>query len=163
MKNNPDTFRASRKGISPLIAAVLLVAFTMSIAGLMAAWATTFTQTRLQSLDCANAMDISQLTFADENVTIRIRNIDSTSDISNMTISIIFNDANATLNREAVPVTLPFEETQANYKTKVELSAPNPLSAGAAASMKINLFSSLKPKNIEVNSLNCKQPVLRNF
>ena len=32
------------KGISPLIAAVLLIAFTMAIAGIMATWATSFTE-----------------------------------------------------------------------------------------------------------------------
>ena len=33
-----------RKGISPLIAAVLLIAFTMAVAGILTAWVTTFTQ-----------------------------------------------------------------------------------------------------------------------
>lgn len=33
-----------RKGISPLIAAVLLIAFTLAVAALLTAWVTTFTQ-----------------------------------------------------------------------------------------------------------------------
>jgi flagellin-like protein len=33
-----------RKGISPLIAAVLLIAFTMAVAAILTAWVTTFTQ-----------------------------------------------------------------------------------------------------------------------
>lgn len=36
------------KGVTPLIAAVLLIAFTIAIAGIMAIWATTFTKNNLQ-------------------------------------------------------------------------------------------------------------------
>ncbi|MBS3054486.1 MAG: hypothetical protein J4431_03045 [Candidatus Aenigmarchaeota archaeon] len=157
-------FRARGKGISPLIASVLLVAFTMSIAGLMAAWATTFTQTRLSNLDCVNAMEVSQISFVGENVTARIRNIDSTISIQNLTISVLFSDANAGFNREAIPVTLPYDNTDSNgHRTKVEVTAANPLVPGAAATVQINLFSVLKPVKIEVNSMNCKQPTARNF
>lgn len=35
------------RGISPLIATVLLIAFTMAIAGIMATWATSFVQTKI--------------------------------------------------------------------------------------------------------------------
>ncbi|MCD6092973.1 MAG: hypothetical protein J7J38_03070 [Candidatus Aenigmarchaeota archaeon] len=38
---------AITKGISPLIATVLLIAFTMAIAGIMATWATSFVQTKI--------------------------------------------------------------------------------------------------------------------
>jgi len=36
-----------RKGISPLVAAVILIATTMSIAGILSYWATSFVRTRL--------------------------------------------------------------------------------------------------------------------
>lgn len=39
-----------RPGISPLIAAVLLIAFTMAVAAIITTWATTFTQERSQQL-----------------------------------------------------------------------------------------------------------------
>ena len=39
------------KGISPLIATVLLIAFTMAIAGMMATWATGFVQKQIASAD----------------------------------------------------------------------------------------------------------------
>ncbi|HLD83325.1 MAG TPA: archaellin/type IV pilin N-terminal domain-containing protein [archaeon] len=159
-----SSYGMRRKGISPLIAAVLLIAFTMSIAGLMAAWATSFTQTRLDNLDCVNAIEISQISFTDENVTARIRNIDSTISIQNLTISVLFSDANASSNREAIPVTLPYDNTDNNgHRTKVELAAPNPLVPGVATTVKINLFAIGKPAKIEVNSMNCKQPTARNF
>ena len=52
-----------RKGISPLIAAVLLIAFTMAVAGILTAWVTTFTQDTADQtgeageelLDCSSA------------------------------------------------------------------------------------------------------------
>ncbi|MFB6294922.1 MAG: CARDB domain-containing protein [Candidatus Nanohaloarchaea archaeon] len=39
-----------RPGISPLIAAVLLIAFTMAVGAIITTWATTFTQERSQQL-----------------------------------------------------------------------------------------------------------------
>ncbi|MEM7826997.1 MAG: archaellin/type IV pilin N-terminal domain-containing protein [Candidatus Aenigmatarchaeota archaeon] len=38
------------KGISPLIATVLLIALTMTIAGIIATWASSFTQVRLEEI-----------------------------------------------------------------------------------------------------------------
>jgi len=53
----------SLKGISPLIAAVLLIAFTMAIAGIMAIWATTFSQQRLQTASECPALTVQDLSF----------------------------------------------------------------------------------------------------
>ncbi len=39
-----------RKGVSPLIAAVLLIAFTMAVAAILTAWVTTFTQETTQEV-----------------------------------------------------------------------------------------------------------------
>jgi len=39
------------KGISPLIATVLLIAFTMAIAGIMATWATSFVQAKITEVE----------------------------------------------------------------------------------------------------------------
>lgn len=56
-------FGNSRKGISPLIAAVLLIAFTMAVAAILTAFVTQFTRQTTQSvgnqserlIDCSNA------------------------------------------------------------------------------------------------------------
>jgi flagellin-like protein len=40
-----------RKGISPLIATVLLIAFTLSIAGLLGSWLSTLTRTETENLE----------------------------------------------------------------------------------------------------------------
>lgn len=50
-----------RKGISPLVAAVLLIAVTMTIAGLMTYWATSFVRTSLPATNETEA----QCRFAD--------------------------------------------------------------------------------------------------
>lgn len=46
-----------KKGISPLIATVLLIAFTMAIAGMMATWATSFVSTKMA--ETQNQTDIT--------------------------------------------------------------------------------------------------------
>jgi flagellin-like protein len=50
-----------RKGISPLIAVIMLIAFTMIVAGILAGWATTFvTQQREELQFCARAQLLIQ-------------------------------------------------------------------------------------------------------
>lgn len=46
----PDVLHNGRKGVSPLIAAVLLIAFTMAVAAILTAWVTTFTQEQTDAL-----------------------------------------------------------------------------------------------------------------
>ena len=49
----------SSKGISPLIATVLLIAFTMAIAGMMASWASIFVSNELNKTQNAGEMTCS--------------------------------------------------------------------------------------------------------
>ncbi|NIO22431.1 MAG: type IV pilin [Candidatus Aenigmarchaeota archaeon] len=50
-----------RKGISPLIAVIMLIAFTMIVAGILAGWATTFVTTQREELQfCAKAQLLIQ-------------------------------------------------------------------------------------------------------
>ncbi len=65
-----------RKGISPLVAAVLLIAFTMSIAVILTAWVTNFTTTQKEnaekydeSLSCAYQDITAQPSFTRYNST----------------------------------------------------------------------------------------------
>lgn len=44
------------KGISPLIATVLLIALTMAIAGVMATWATGFVKNQIQEVEAENSI-----------------------------------------------------------------------------------------------------------
>ena len=46
----------NKKGISPLVASIMLIAFTMVIAGILAGWATRFTQTQQREIQyCMDA------------------------------------------------------------------------------------------------------------
>ncbi|MFH1445197.1 MAG: archaellin/type IV pilin N-terminal domain-containing protein [Nanoarchaeota archaeon] len=48
--------KKTKKGISPLVAAIMLIAFTMVIAGILAGWATRFTQTQQREMQyCIDA------------------------------------------------------------------------------------------------------------
>lgn len=67
---------AGRKGVSPLIAAVLLIGFTMAVAGIITAWVTTFTEEQTSTLGnqseqlvgCSYAgMDVQDVTFDSAN------------------------------------------------------------------------------------------------
>jgi flagellin-like protein len=48
---NASPIHEMRKGVSPLIAAVLLIAFTMAVAAILTAWVTTFTQEQTQTVE----------------------------------------------------------------------------------------------------------------
>jgi len=74
-----------RKGISPLIAAVLLIAFTMAVAAILTAWVTTFTEDTAdtvgeegeQQVSCAFAgLSIYDATVieADEELVVSVAN-----------------------------------------------------------------------------------------
>ena len=52
-----------KKGISPLVAAVLLIAATMSIAGILSFWATSFVRTQTKQFE--NQTSSSECNFAD--------------------------------------------------------------------------------------------------
>ncbi len=57
-----------RKGISPLIAVIMLIAFTMIVAGILAGWATQFvTQSRSELQFCARAQLLIQRAYYDNS------------------------------------------------------------------------------------------------
>lgn len=86
----------SSKGVSPLIAAVLLIAFTMAIAGIMATWATTFSQQKLltseEKSNCIGALDLSSAAFSDKLVSVQVKNLKTNMNLSSLTANIIYSD-----------------------------------------------------------------------
>ncbi len=84
------------KGISPLIAAVLLIAFTMAIGGIMASWATSFSAQKLKTsdekADCIGALDISSLKFENGNVSLKVKNLATNLNITDLKASLEYND-----------------------------------------------------------------------
>lgn len=93
------------KGISPLIAAVLLIAVTMTLAGVLAYWASTFVQAGLES--SSNQTIATQCNFgnfvidacsydsAGQRVTFILDNV-GTVDLYNITVFVIYPDNNVT-------------------------------------------------------------------
>jgi len=84
------------KGISPLIAAVLLIAFTMAIGGVLFIWSGTFSQQRLQSAgDCSFSIFVTDPNYdASTNmISFRLRNTGK-NDLVAVTVSIIYSSGN---------------------------------------------------------------------
>lgn len=71
------------KGVSPLIAAVLLIVFTILIAGILANFATTLSRQQLsqagEAAECIGALDVDSLRVAGNDISFRIRNIAATN------------------------------------------------------------------------------------
>lgn len=131
------------KGISPLIAAVLLIAVTMAIAGVMASWATQFSGGKLiqteKEANCIGALDISSLKFDKGIVTVKIRNIGN----------INLTDFKANIEYDDVT------------KNKVDLLLKNfnitdPLAPGSTTFLIYNTSGTSTPDKIEIFSDNCK-------
>ncbi len=132
-----------RKGISPLIAAVLLIAVTMAIAGIMASWATTFSTGRLtktdQEANCIGALDISSLKFDNGTITLKIRNIGSIN-MTMLKANIEYGDAT---------------------KNKLDILLKNqnvtdPLGPGSTSFLIYKSNETSTPDKIEIFSDNCK-------
>ncbi len=131
------------KGISPLIAAVLLIAVTMAIAGIMASWATQFSAGRLiktdQEANCIGALDISSLKFENTTITLKIRNIGSIN-LSNLKANIEYADA-ATNTLDLV------------LKSH---NVTDPLGPGSTTFLIYRTNNTSTPDKIEIFSDNCK-------
>ncbi len=132
-----------KKGISPLVATVLLIGVTMALAGVMASWATQFSSTRLdrtnQDVQCIGALDISSLKFDSGVVTLKIRNI---GDI---------NLTNLKANLEYATVSL----NKADIILK-NFNVTDPLNPASTTFLIYNTLESTKPDKIEVFAENCK-------
>ncbi|MBI2547245.1 MAG: hypothetical protein HYW23_02250 [Candidatus Aenigmarchaeota archaeon] len=88
------------KGISPLVATVLLIAFTVGVGGLISIWVTGFTQTSTSTVSksgqtqiiCSNgAISLTSLKYCNNNISGIIKN-DGRITLGNMTLQTIFNN-----------------------------------------------------------------------
>ncbi len=129
------------KGVSPLIAAVLLIAFTMAIAGILATWATTFSRQRLSVAttegDCLGALDVSSIKFEAEHITLKIRNV-APINMSNM--------------RATVEYSNPPDNT--DYLLK-DWGVDDPLRPAVTQFADIDTGNPAKPETIEIFSETC--------
>ncbi|MBI2084665.1 MAG: hypothetical protein HYT70_03595 [Candidatus Aenigmarchaeota archaeon] len=103
------------KGLSPLVATVLLIAFTVGIGGLISVWLSGFTQTSTgivrkegeHQVICSNgALDISNLRYCNNNISGIIKN-NGRITLGNITVQIVF------LNSSQVSFAL--NDTSGNY------------------------------------------------
>lgn len=90
-----------RKGISPLIATVLLIAFTVSVAAILGVWIPSFSREHTEEVGehasreiyCSYAgISVSQLRFCNSRLSGIVRNT-NLMDIGNVTIQITFQNA----------------------------------------------------------------------
>ncbi|MFH0832856.1 MAG: hypothetical protein V1900_04005 [Candidatus Aenigmatarchaeota archaeon] len=129
------------KGISPLIASVLLIGITMTIAGVMATWATSFPSSKLGSTKCVFALGIADLSFSEGNVTVRIENTNNNFNLSTLKASIIYDDPKKNVENILLK----------NYGAK------DPLGPVESTTAIISLNETTKPKKVEVVAANCPE------
>jgi len=138
-------FYQKSKGISPLIAAVLLIAFTITIATFLASWSTTFTRTKTEEFsrtgeeitaECQYARLVIENAVYDgvnDKITAVVWNMGKT-DLSNFQFNIYYSDINIT------------KATPSNYNIT--------LKNGDFATFVVDNVTST-PQKIQVRSLLC--------
>lgn len=131
------------KGISPLIASVLLIAVTMAIAGVLASWATQFSAGRLtrtnEEANCIGALDISSLKFDAGMITLKIRNIGNIN-LTNLKANVEYDDVS---------------KNKADVALKT-YNITDPLAPGSTTYLRYNSGENTMPDKIEILSENCK-------
>lgn len=115
---------AKSKGISPLVAVIMLIAFTMIVAGILAGWATRFaTEQRSMLEQCTRAgFKISKATYSasTQNVSLLVYN-SGTVPLKNFQAMVTYDE-----NGPAIPSTWNIYETvDANSFKTFEHDLPN--------------------------------------
>lgn len=135
----------SRRGVSPLIAAVLLIAFTMAVAAILTAWVTTFTQQQTETIgnqtteniECSFAnLEILSVDWNTGGVTAAITN-SGNEDFTNVSITVFEDSSVLTITNQG----------DGN-------SFVAPLTQGQTASLNPTVSGGV-PNRIRVQSLNC--------
>lgn len=139
------------KGISPLIAAVLLIAFTMAIAGIMATWATQFVREQTSTIksqsNCIGALDVSIPTFSNTTISLTVYNKDTKINLTNLKAYVEYAD--------------PLKNKE--YVLK-DYNVTDPLPPGGRSWAIIETNDTTVPRSIEVVASNCPDyPARVNF
>lgn len=134
-----------KKGISPLIAAVLLIAFTMAIAGIMATWATTFSRERLtgasEEAECIGTLDLSGLAFNNGTISVKIKNLSNRINLTSIRATIEYSDPG---------------KNRANIVIR-DYNATDPLSPGSTTFFIYNTGDPARPRTLEAAAANCQK------
>ena len=136
-----------KKGISPLIAAVLLIAFTMAVAGILATWATQFVKTEseaaVEEQKCVGSLALDVPQFSNGNVSVTLSNLNGELNLSGLKAFLKYNDVSK--NKQ-----YPLNATLGPTEKKTVTFSTDQLGT--------------KPEQIEVVSKQCpKYPVRMNF
>lgn len=140
------------KGISPLIAAVLLIAFTMAIGGILASWATSYSSQRLtttqEKSDCIGALDIGSLKFEGTTVSLKVKNLASTLNLTDLKASFEFNDPVKTKSNNDIKM---YDTTN----TKIKGAIAQNIAPGSSDIFIYDINDTTKPNKIQVVASNC--------
>ena len=138
-----------QKGVSPLVAAVLLIALTMAIAGIMATFATNISTTKLaEAKRCSPGLSLLDLDFKSGNITVRMVNNNKNNEMEKIKVSVIYSDA--TKNKENIVLS--------TYAPKDSL---NPLERMTVI---MTLNDTTKPEKVEMISETCPEiPISGSF
>ena len=112
------------KGISPLIAAVILIALTMAIAGIMAAFATQITTSKISEsqakANCLGSIDLSSATFQGSTLSIKVTNQQDRLNLTGFLADIEYGDplkskANSNINMKNYNFSDPLPPSNADW------------------------------------------------
>lgn len=150
MNQNETDENKSKKGISPLIASVLLIAFTMAIAGIMATWATQFSQQRLsdasEKSDCIGSLTLETATFDNGVVSVRIRNVNGKINLTGLKGSLTYQDVT--------------KNNLFQSKRLKDYNVADPLEPVSSSWFIYNTQDATKPQKVEVVASNCPENVV---
>ncbi|MBI4895985.1 MAG: hypothetical protein HY832_00340 [Candidatus Aenigmarchaeota archaeon] len=145
-----------KKGVSPIIATILLIAFTLALAGLVASWASSFSTGELQKgTECAGAVELSSLKFSGTVVSLKIRNAG--------TVALTGLKANIEYVAPELSKTysnLDMTGTQAPAVGTITTATAVSVAPGSIDFFVYNTSNTARPKSVEIIASNClKYPV----
>ena len=135
----------SKKGISPLIAAILLIAFTITVATFLATWSTTFAKTQTQEFTKAGREIASQCQYANLQVETAVYD-----DADDKIIAVVWNMGKTELSDFQFLVYY----SDVNITTLTPEESNRTLSTGDFYTFTVYNVTST-PKKIQVRSLYC--------
>ncbi len=135
------------KGISPLVAAILLIAFTVAIAGILATWADKFTKGKLAEIEpstaCLGALDINSVSFSGGTISARMRNLGRNVNLSNFVTTLEYSDGE------------PFKIYPKKEPYPIDSSVPQFLSPGDIDFISIPTGDDRKPSFVRIAADPC--------
>jgi flagellin-like protein len=137
------------KGISPLIAAVMLIFITMIIAGIMATWSTSLFRAQTSELECVGDLSVDYPDFdpVSHVVNVKIKNTDSKVELTGIRVYLEYSNASKNIDYLAS-----------------EHGVADPLTPASVDWFQVDTGDSTVPVSIEVMALSCpKGSVSVNF